>query len=58
MTRQFNASCNFNTRYLICDIPDNTMELVGKIKTMFGKHILAEDRERRFVKYRPWGIHN
>ena len=37
MARQLNANCNFKTGYLICDIPDNTMEVVVKIKTMFGK---------------------
>ena len=50
-----NASCNFNTGYLICDIPDNTVQIVVKIKTTFGKHMLVEDRDRRMVKYRPWG---
>ena len=54
MERQLNTSCNFNTGYIICDIPDNTMEVVVKIKTMFGKHTLIEDRERRTVKYRQW----
>ena len=56
MARQLNTSCNFNTRYLIyliCDKPDNMMEVVVKIKTMFEKHTLVEDRERRTVKYRP-----
>ena len=54
MGRQLNASCNFNTGYLICDILNNTMEVVVKIKMTFGKHSLVEDRERRTVKYRLW----
>ena len=54
MARQLNATCNFNMGYLICDIPDNTIEVVVKIKTMFGKHTLVKDRERRMVKYRLW----
>ena len=54
MARQLNASYNFNTGYFIWDIPDKMMEVVVKIKTMFWKHILVEDRERRTVNYRPW----
>ena len=52
MAHQLNASCNFNLGYLICDIPDNTVEVVVKIKMTFGKHSLVEDQERRTVKYR------
>ena len=55
MARQLNATCNFNTGHLICDIQDNTVEIMVEIKTTFGKHTLVEDRERRTVKYRPWG---
>ena len=55
IARQLKATYNFNTGYLVCDIPDNTVEIVVKIKTTFGKHTLVEDRERRTVKYRPWG---
>ena len=58
MARQFNATCNFNMGYLICNISDNTVEVVVKIKTTFGKHTLMEDQERRTVKYRPFGRHN
>ena len=54
MARQLNTSCNFNTRHLICNIPDNMMEVVVKIKTMS----LVEDQEKRSVKYRPWGKYN
>ena len=41
--------------YLIYDILDNRMEVAVKIKMAFGKHTFVEDRERRTVKYRPWG---
>ena len=57
MARQLNASCNFKTSYLICDIPGNMMEVVVKMKMTFGKHTLVKDRERRTVMYRPWGKH-
>ena len=55
---KLNATCNFNSGYLICDIPDNTLKVVVKIKTTFGKHTLVEVQEWRTVKYRPWGRWN
>ena len=55
MARQLNVTCNFYLGYLICDIPDNMVEVVVKIKTTFRKHTLVEDQERRIVKYQPWG---
>ena len=58
MARQLNVTCNFNTRYLIRDIPENTVEIVVKIKTTFSKHTLMEDQERSTVKYRPWRRQN
>ena len=58
MAHQLNASCNFNSGYLICDIPNNTVKVVVKIKTMFGNHILVKDQEWRMVKYRTWGKWN
>ena len=44
--------------YLICNIQDNMVEVVVKIKTIFRKHTLVEDQERRTVKYRPCGRYN
>ena len=55
MARQLKATCNVSSGYLICNIPNNTMEVVVKVKTTYGKHTLVENRERRMVKYRPWG---
>ena len=53
MARQLNVTCNFNTGYLICDILENTVEIVVKIKIMFGKHTLVDDQDRKIIKYRP-----
>ena len=55
ITGQQNAACSFNSWYLICNIPDNNIEVLVKIKTNFGKHTLVEGRGRRMVKYIPWG---
>ena len=43
MTHQLNALCNFYLGYLICDIPDNTVEVVVTMKMTFGKYMLVED---------------
>ena len=55
MARHLNATCNFSTGYLICNVSDNAMEVVVKIKMTYGKHTLVEEWEGRMVKYRPWG---
>ena len=33
MGRHLNASCDFNTGYVVCDIPRDTIEVKLKIKT-------------------------
>ena len=55
MGGHLNASCDFNTRYLVCDIPRDTVEVKLKIKTRWGKHTLTEDKERRMGKLCPCG---
>ena len=55
MARQLDEEYNFNMGYLMCDIPDNMVEVVDKIKMTFRKHTLVEDQERRTVKYRLLG---
>ena len=55
MGRHLNASCDFNSGYLVCDIPRDTIEVKLKIKTRWVKHILTEDKEWRMEKFHPWG---
>ena len=53
MNKALNMSCNFNG-YLVCQIPDNTVEVELKIKTTRGKYTLLKDAYTRTEKYYPW----
>ena len=48
-----NASCDFNG-YLVCQIPENTIEVELKIKTTRGKYTLTKDSYSRTERYHPW----
>ena len=50
MTRHLNTNCNFTSRFLVCDIPSDVIQVVLKMKTKWGKHMLTEDQERRTEK--------
>ena len=54
MARHLNTNCDFTSGFFVCDIPRDAMQVVLKIKTKWGKHILTGDWERRTEKYRPW----
>ena len=51
--KALNVSCDFDG-YLVCQIPDNTVEVELKIKTTRGKYILIKDAYTRTEKYHPW----
>ena len=57
MERHLNINCDFHSGFLMSDIPRDTILVVLKIKTKWGKHTLTEDHERRTKKYRPWEKH-
>ena len=54
MARTLNSKCECTEGFFVCVIPKDTIQLVLKIKTKWGKHALTEDHERRTEKYRPW----
>ena len=51
--KALNVSCDFDG-YLVCQIPDNTVELELKIKTTRGKYTLIKDEYTRTERYLPW----
>ena len=57
MERCLNTNCNFDAGFLTSDIPRDTIQVVLKIRTKWGKHTLTEDCEKRTEKYRPWEKH-
>ena len=54
MARSLNSRCNFKNGFFTCDLPEDAMLLVVKVKTKTGNHTLVEDTEKWTEKFRPW----
>ena len=40
--------------FFTCDLPEDTVLLILKVKTQIGNHTLVEDTEKWTEKFRPW----
>ena len=49
-----NTNCDFDAGFFTSDIPRDTIQVVLKIKTSWGKHMVTEECEKRTKKYRLW----
>ena len=54
MARFLNSRCNFNNGFFTCDLPEDVVLLVVKVKTKTGNHTLVEDTGEQTEKFRPW----
>ena len=54
MARLLNSQCDFKNGFLTCDLPENVILLILKVKTQTGNHTLVEDMEKQTEKFRPW----
>ena len=54
MARSLNSRCDFKNGFFTCDLPEDTVLLVVKVKTKTGNHTLVEDTEKWTEKFRPW----
>ena len=54
MARSLNSRCNFKNGFFTCDLPEDAVLLVVKVKTKTGNHTLVEDTEKQTEKFRPW----
>ena len=54
MAKDMNISCNFLAHNLMCVLPDNTMDILLKVRTKSGEHTFREDIYMRTLKYRRW----
>ena len=43
MAQEMNISCNFIEHKLNCILPDNTMDVLLKVRTKSGEHTFRED---------------
>ena len=54
MARSLNSRCDLENGFFTCDLPEDAMLLVVKVKTKTGNHTLVEDTEEWTEKFRPW----
>ena len=54
MARSLNSRCNFDNGFFTCNLPEDAIFLVVKVKTKTGNHLLVEDMEKQTEKFRPW----
>ena len=54
MARSLNSRCDFKNGFFTCDLPEDAVLLVVKVKTRMGNHTLVEDTEKWTEKFRPW----
>ena len=54
MGRSLNSRCNFENGFFTCDLPEDAVLLVVKVKTKTGNHTLVEDTEKQTEKCGPW----
>ena len=47
MPRSLNSRCDFENGFFSCDLPEDAVLLVLKVKTKTGNHTLVEDTESR-----------
>ena len=52
MARSLNSRCNFDNGFFTCDLPEDAVLLVVKVKTKTGNHTLVEDTEKLTEKFR------
>ena len=54
MARLLNSRCDFENGFLSCDLPEDAVLLILKVKTKSGNHTLVEDTEKQTGKFHPW----
>ena len=54
MARSLNSRCDFDNGFFTCNLPEDAVLLVVKVKTNIGNHMLVEDTEKWTEKFRPW----
>ena len=54
MARSLNSRCNFKNGFFTCDLPEDTILLVVKVKTKTGNYTLVEDTEKQTENFRLW----
>ena len=51
MARSLNSMCDFENSFFTCDLPEDAILLILKVKTQTGNHALVEDIEKWTEKF-------
>ena len=54
MARSLNSRCDFKNGFFTCDLPEDAILLIVKVKTKTSNHTLVEDTEKWTEKFRLW----
>ena len=54
MAKSLNSRCDFENGFFTCDLPEDTVLLILKVKTQTGSHTLVEDMEKWTEKFQSW----
>ena len=54
MARSLNTRCDFENGFFTCNLPEDAILLVVKVKTKTVNHTLVEDTEKQTEKFRAW----
>ena len=54
MAGSLNSRCDFENGFFTCDLPEDAILLIIKVKIKTGNHTLVEDMEKQTEKFRPW----
>ena len=53
MARSLNSQYDFENGFFSCDLPEDAVLLILKVKTKRGNHTLVEDTEKQTEKFCP-----
>ena len=54
MAGLLNSQCYFENGFFTCDLPEDAILLILKVKTQTGNHTLVEDTEKWTEKFCLW----
>ena len=54
MARSLNSQCNFKNGFFTCNLPEDAVLLILKVKTKTGNDTLVEDTEKWTEKFCLW----
>ena len=52
MAKEMNVSCDFFMNQLMCELPEQKMDIMLKVRTRTGEHKFREDIYTHTLKYR------